>query len=105
MKVSYLEEESLRVKLVEYRGSTSIFIDAEIDKEGRFVLSGQDIGDLPEEHFGDSDYEYWVVVPEGQKDRVLLTLMEKLYAGNTKVVSEFMDLMKAKGIPYEFSSF
>ncbi|MFW9845631.1 MAG: hypothetical protein ACFFD6_02700 [Candidatus Thorarchaeota archaeon] len=99
-----MKEESLRVKLVEHRGSTSIFIDAEIDKEGRLVLSGQDIGELPEKHFGDSDYEYWVIVPRDQKDRILLSLMEKLYADNTKAVSEFMDLMKSKGIPYEFGT-
>ena len=99
-----MREESLRVKLVESRGSTSMFIDAEIDKEGRFVLSGQDIGDLPKEHFGDSDYEYWVVVPQDQKDRVLLALMKKLYQGDSKVVSAFMELLKSNGIPYEFGS-
>ena len=99
-----LKEEPLRVKLVEYRGSTSVFIDAEIDEEGRFVISGQDIGDAPEKQFGDSDYEYVVVVPQDQKDRVLLALMEKFYGGDTKVVSAFMDLLKSKGIQYEFGS-
>jgi hypothetical protein len=100
-----LKKDSLKVKLVEYSGSTSVFIDAEIDEEGKFVLSGQDIGELPKERFGDSDYEYWVVVPQDQKDRLLPTLMEKLYSGNSKVVSEFMELMKLKGISYEFGSF
>lgn len=99
-----LKDESLKAKLVEYRGNTSVFIDAEIDGEGRFVISGQDIGELPMEHFGDSDYEYWVVVPEDQKDRVLLALIEKLYSGNSRIVSEFMELMKLKGIPFEFGS-
>ncbi len=101
---SLLKKEPLRVKLVEHRGSTSVFIDAEIDDEGRFVISGQDIGDQPEKHFGDSDYEYVVVVPQEEKDRVLLALIEKLYCGDTKVVSAFMDLMKSKGIRYEFGS-
>ncbi len=99
-----LKEESLRVKLVEYRGSTSVFIDAEIDEEGRFVISGQDIGDLPEKQFGDSDYEYVVVVPQDQKDKVLLALMEKFFGGDTKVVSTFMELLKSKDIQYEFGS-
>jgi hypothetical protein len=99
-----MKEEPLRVKLVEYRGSTSVFIDAKIDEEGKFVVSGQDIGELPEQHFGDSDYEYWVVVPKAEKDRVLLALMEKLFLGDSKVVSAFMDLLKLKGIPYEFGS-
>ena len=99
-----MKEEPLSAKLVEYRGSTSVFIDAKIDDDGKFVLSGQDIGDLPEQHFGDSDYEYWVVVPKDQKDRILLALMEKLYHGDSKVISAFMELLKSKGIPYEFGS-
>ncbi len=93
-----MKEDPLRVKLVEHRGSTSVFIDAKIDEEGRFVISGQDIGDLPKEHFGDSDYEYWVVVSKEEKDKVLLALIEKLYRGDSKVVSAFMDLLKSKGI-------
>ena len=99
-----VKEDPLRVKLVEQRGSTSVFIDAKIDEEGRFVISGQDIGEAPQEHFGDSDYEYWVVVPKAEKNKVLLALMEKLYHGDTKVVSRFMDLLKSKGIQYEFGS-
>jgi hypothetical protein len=92
------------VKLYEYRGKTWVFINAEINEKGSLVLSGQDVGEVPEKHFGDSDYEYWVVVLEQHKDRVILVLMEKAFGGNSKAVSEFMDLMKSKGIPYEFDS-
>ncbi|NHJ12924.1 MAG: hypothetical protein EAX95_04570 [Candidatus Thorarchaeota archaeon] len=99
-----MNDQELRVKLYEYRGETSVFIDAEINDEGSLVLSGQDVGEAPEKHFGDSDYEYWVVVKEEQKDRVILALIEKTYGGNSKAVSEFMDLMKSKGIPYEFDT-
>ncbi|MHA1933889.1 MAG: hypothetical protein ACW97A_01290 [Candidatus Thorarchaeota archaeon] len=96
--------QPLKVKVVEERGSTSVYIDAIIDKDGDLILSGQDIGETPKEHFGDSDYEYWVHVPSSQKDNVLLALIEKFYGGNLKVVSEFMELMKSKGIHYEFGS-
>ena len=99
-----MKDKQLNVKLYEYRGETSVFIDAEIKEDGTFVLFGQDIGEAPKKHFGDSDYEYWVVVQEEQKDRVLLALMEKAFGGNSKAVSEFMDLMKSKGIPYEFDT-
>ncbi len=96
--------EELRVKLFEYRGKTSIFIDAEIKDDGSLVVSGQDIGDAPKEHFGDSDYEYWAVVSEDLKDRVLLALLEEVFGGNSKAVSAFTDLMKSKGIPYKFDT-
>ncbi|MHA2069173.1 MAG: hypothetical protein ACXABY_32845 [Candidatus Thorarchaeota archaeon] len=100
-----MKDESLKVKLFEYRGETSVFIDARIDDDGNFVVSGQDIGKAPMEHFRDSDYEYWIFVPSDQKDPLLLALIQKLYEGNSKIVSEFMDLMKTNGISYRFSTF
>ncbi len=36
------------VRLYEVRGETSVYIDAEISEEGNLVVSGQDIGKLPE---------------------------------------------------------
>lgn len=51
-----------KISLYESRGETSIYIDAEIDREGTFILSGQDVGKSPEEFRGDTDYEYWIVL-------------------------------------------
>ena len=69
------------VKLVRIGGDTSIYIDVCINEKGDLLFSGQDIGDAPEEIFGDSDYEYWLTVPASEKDRLLLALIEKHYAG------------------------
>ncbi len=99
-----MAEPKLRIDLVEERGETSVFISAEIDTDGRFIISGEDIGKSPEEFWGDSDYEYWVVVSPDQKDRVLLALVEKLYKGDMKVVSKFRNLLSEKNIPSEFGS-
>ena len=66
------DRNPLKTKLCEIRGETSTFIDAEILENGDLQLSGQDVGKLPEEQFGDSDYEYWVTVPKEHKDRLLL---------------------------------
>lgn len=93
------------IKLVSQGGSTSIHIDVRIDDNGDLLFSGQDIGDAPEEIFGDSDYEYWLTVPAGEKDRLLLALIEKHYAGNSTVISELRELMEAKGIACQFSSY
>jgi hypothetical protein len=122
-----------KVKLVASEGETSVFIDAEIDREGNLVLSGYDIGKAPEECFGDSDYEYWLVVAAAEKDQLLsvllgqfggaqqlkpastasldekdwalLTVIERMYGGHRQVVSEFFELLKANGIGYEFSTY
>jgi hypothetical protein len=99
------QDKPLRVRLCESRGSTSVFIDAEITDDGSLQLSGQDVGEAPAKWWGDDDYEYWVHVRPENKDRVLLALLEKLYAGNSRADTEFADLLKAKGIPYEFDSY
>ena len=119
-----------KVKLVARPGETSVFIDAEIDEKGDLVLSGQDIGKAPKDWFGDSDYEYWLVVAasdkehvlsillgqvaggqqfrpagdasEDEKDWALLTVIEKTYGGDLRAVSVFRDLLKANGIRFEF---
>ena len=88
-----MDDTNLRVSLVEERGETSIFIDAEIDERGNLVISGQDVGKAPEEFWGDSDYEYWVVVPPEEKDKLLLALIEEAYKDDTQVVSKFRDLL------------
>ena len=96
---------SQSVKLVNQGGSTSIHIQACIEESGNLVISGQDIGDAPEEFFGDLDYEYWLTVPAAEKDQLLLALIEKHYAGDLSVVSTLRDLMKSKGIPCNFHSY
>jgi hypothetical protein len=94
-----------KVSLVQIEGATSIYIDAEITDEGDLLFSGQDIGQVPSEMFGDSDYEYWLTIKAVNKDKVLLALIEKLYSGNSRLISELMDYLKSKGIPYEFHSY
>jgi hypothetical protein len=94
-----------KVKLVEIKGPTSIYIDVEITEKGDLLFSGQDLGEAPESFFGDSDYEYWLMVPREHKDRVLLALIEKHYAGNRSVISQFQELLKSKGIASEFHSY
>ena len=121
-----------KVKLYEERGETSRYIDAEITGDGDVVISGQDIGRLPEEFWGDSDYEFWVYVPARDKDRVrqvlleklqaedrkaankyqklestdeaILALLSRLYSGNPKAVDEFKDYMRSRGIQAQFDS-
>ncbi|TFG29462.1 hypothetical protein EU527_15815 [Candidatus Thorarchaeota archaeon] len=100
-----MNDKELKVNLVDIRGPTSVHIDAEIDAEGSLIISGQDIGEIPLEHFGDADYEYWVVVPENQKNRLLLVLLKSIYSENTKLVTSFINLLKTHNIQYEFGSY
>ena len=93
------------ITLVSQGGPTSIHIDVRIDDNGDLVIFGQDIGDAPDEIYGDLDFEYWLSIPAAEKDRVLLLLIEKIYRGNAAVVSEFREFLAAKGISHGFHSF
>jgi hypothetical protein len=84
------------IRLVSQGGSTSIHIDVRIDENGDLLFSGQDIGNAPEEVFGDSDYEYWLTVPAAEKDKLLLALIERHYAGDAAVISMLRELMESK---------
>ena len=90
------------ITLVSQGGSTSIHIDMRIQKNGDLLFSGQDIGDAPMEIFGDSDYEYWLTVPAAVKDRLLLAVIEKHYAGDSLVISTLRELMESRDIPCNF---
>ena len=94
-----------KVNLVQVKGPTSIYIDVEITDEGDLLFSGQDIGKAPEEFFGDSDYEYWLLVKAAQKDQLLLAPIERFYSGNTRVISELREFLNARGIANEFDSY
>ena len=76
------DDGARRVRLCEVRGKTSVYIDAEINDQGSLVVSGQDVGKAPEEHWGDSDYEYWVVVAKEHKERVRRALGERAFGGD-----------------------
>jgi hypothetical protein len=93
------------VRLVDEAGSTKVQIDVEITDEGDLLFSGYDIGQAPQEIFGDSDYEYWLRIKAADKDQLLLALIEKIYSGNNRVISEFQEYLKANKIPNEFTSF
>jgi hypothetical protein len=92
------------VQLVSKGGDTSIYIDVCIKDNGDLLFSGQDIGNAPEEIFGDIDYEYWLTVPAAEKDKLLLALIEKHYAGDALVISTLREIMDSRDIPYQFFS-
>lgn len=93
------------VKLVELQGPTSVYIDAGINDDGDLVFSGQDIGEAPETYVGDSDYEYWLTIPAKEKDRFLLSLLEKQFLNDASVISTVREMLDSNGIPYSSHSF
>ena len=96
---------SKATQLVRHKGTTSIHIDVSIKESGDLEFSGQDLGRGPSEIYGDSDYEYWLTVPAAEKDKLLLALIEKHYAGDTSVISTLRELMSETEITCKFASY
>jgi len=92
------------VRLLEVRGPTSRFVDAEVREDGSLVVCGQDVGDLPRRMFDDGDYEFWVTVPARAKDDLLLALIESRWAGRDRAVDEFRDFCRERGVESEFGT-
>ncbi|MDP9438101.1 MAG: hypothetical protein M3P49_05080, partial [Actinomycetota bacterium] len=57
-----------------------------------------------EEFMGEDEYEYFVRVSEGHKDRLLLHLIKEVF-GKGAISSDFMKWLDKKKIPYEFNSY
>lgn len=61
----------------EEHGATRVILRAERNQDGAFVISGQDLGDLPQKMFGDADYEYWYTFDSDQ-EQVLVSTVRRL---------------------------
>ena len=99
-----MNNTNTRTRLYESRGETSVFIDVEIKDSGEVLMSGQDVGKVPEEYWGDSDYEYWLYVSQDNKNLLLLSLIKKLFGGNSDAFSKFREFLIEYHIPYQFDS-
>jgi len=89
-----------KIALFEERGPTSRFISAEVDENGKLIVSGQDVGETPRKLIDDGDYEFIVTANAEDKDRVTLALIEKVFGGRFGAVDEFRQFLEEKGIPY-----
>jgi hypothetical protein len=78
----------------------SVHVVAKIDDEENLVLEGYDIGKYVKEHWGDSDYEYWLRVARDDKDTLLLWLIKERFTTS----SQFKQWLDDKGIPNKFDS-
>ena len=98
-------DSAKHVELYEQKGDLRISIDAAIDDKGNFLVSGQELGESVRKFWGDDDYEYWLFVSKENKDRLLLALIKRLYAGNANAVGDLCKWLRENDIPYVFDSY
>ena len=68
-----------------------------VDKEGGVGLQVHDLGGPR----GREDYEFYVEVPAGEKEKLILALLGKIYEGQDSCPNDFESLMEKNGIPSE----
>ncbi len=87
-------------------GDTKVFVEVHISPEtGDFIMAGQDLGGAPMRAFGDDEYEYFLSVAAADKDKVLLYLMQHVFAGVTKTRTAIAEWLDARKIAYGLHSF
>ena len=70
---------------------------AYVDKDGSVGLQVHDLGGPR----GKEDSEFYVSVKAGEKDKMIIALMEKLFAGKDSCPEDFRSLMEKNGVPCE----
>jgi hypothetical protein len=98
-----------------------VYVSAE---SGDLVFEAQDVGALPQEMWGDSDYEWWVTVAAADKPAVLaalraehgepaveddgdvplLALIRVAFGGRPDAVDAARHWLDERSIPHSFSS-
>ena len=82
----------------------SRYIDFYIAKNGQLVMYKQDLGIGPKGSYGSSEYETWTMVEPGQKDALIVALMEKAFGGDSFAMDEFRNFLSEHGIKWDFYS-
>ena len=99
-------ERGISIALYHGKGDgCNIYLDAYIEKNSsNLMLEGQMTFSGGDSEFGDSDYEYWLTIPQENKDKLLLDMLGQYYGKGDgfSQVKEFCDKHKIK---YKFFSY
>lgn len=71
-----------------------------LDKKGKLVIAGRDLGETPKRFWGKPEYEYWRSVDAKDVPRVLLGLIKERFESH----AEFKEWLEVNGIESEFHS-
>ena len=113
----------------ERRPDLSVSVSAYIRQGAKdLVIAGHDVGEFVQNFRGDSDYEYWVIIPAHEKLKLLTDLHEKgfggrkwqpwvsddirllsavkeRFGGNNAIISEVQKYCEEVGVRTEFHSY
>jgi len=82
-------------------------------KDGCLTVSGQDLGDAPQDFFGSDEYEYWYTFDKINTDRLIMLLTQEGHDFKEQLLEKFngvegckklKEFCKANDIEYKFMS-
>jgi hypothetical protein len=85
------------------RGGVSMHARVAITETGDLELEEQDIGEELERYFGRDEVESWITVSAEDKDKVLLLLMQEVFASDEPPGARFREWLEQREVPYRFS--
>lgn len=96
-------ERSVDLKLTAGEGTVFDNI-ASIDAAGNLIVYGHDVLTTPDPFAATRSCDHWVIVPEEDKDFVLLQLLRERFLDDPAPCAEFMSWLNGHGIPHEVGS-
>ena len=96
-----MSKDSKSVELFRQDGDEFRSVRARVEAE-RFVIDTQDMGKLVEETWGDSDYEFWTIVPKSAWGELLMALSIEFFANDPKATDRLREICLTHGVPHEW---
>jgi len=98
-----MSEDRSYVELYRKEGENFRSVCARLE-EDKFTIDTQDMGPLVEEFWGDSDYEFWTIVPKEAWGQLLMAFTLEFLANNESATDRLRDICIAHGVPHERGS-
>jgi len=93
-------EEEKSVELFRQEGAAFRSVRARLEAE-KFVIDTQDMGELVEQMFGDSDYEFWTIVSKEAWGDLLYALAQEFLGGDAEATDRLKEICDKYGVKYE----
>ena len=97
--MAVLTEEIVREEKPFFR---SIYLT--INESGDIKIDCQDMGEVVQKVWGDSDYEFWVDVPSSETRKLLFALLREKFIAKDKAVDDFKDFCLKNKIAHKWES-
>ncbi|MBY9067723.1 hypothetical protein K1X12_12495 [Hyphomonas sp. WL0036] len=73
-------------------------------REDQFMIDTQDMGKAVEAFWGDSDYEFWTIVPKEAWGQLLMAFSIEFFANDPRATDRLRDICATHGVPYDRGS-